>query len=278
MDLVADEARVFDTCKAPVEYLEYKCTLPPDLAHKANEDFREDDLIKKQHIEKFREWIVKNPRIKRCRTDGVFLLRFLRCTHFNFPAACERLEKYLASRELYPQYLKYFGDSFDDPDFLYFIRRKYVVFIRNEATGEVTLLQRDAQYYRHKKITEMLVKFYLLACEIIMEDERVQVRGMNIVGDVSGASLEATTAIPLPEFVKILKAITKPLIRNNALVAACLPPLLKAFADQFIPLLSKKIQGRCVVSIAFLRPFYIYSSSWYARNLKILYMSRQILE
>uniref|UniRef100_A0A1B0DFV4 CRAL/TRIO N-terminal domain-containing protein n=1 Tax=Phlebotomus papatasi TaxID=29031 RepID=A0A1B0DFV4_PHLPP len=52
---------------------------------------KEDENLKSQALDQFREWIAKHPKIKKCRTDDAFLLRFLRTKKFSVPRACEQL-------------------------------------------------------------------------------------------------------------------------------------------------------------------------------------------
>uniref|UniRef100_A0A1B0CFN1 CRAL/TRIO N-terminal domain-containing protein n=1 Tax=Lutzomyia longipalpis TaxID=7200 RepID=A0A1B0CFN1_LUTLO len=90
---------------------EYK--LREDFKKKAFEELREDDKIRTQALAQFREWIEKHPKIKRCRMDTNFLLRFLRTKKFSVPDAVELLKNYLTMRKLFPQFFD--GLSLDDP-------------------------------------------------------------------------------------------------------------------------------------------------------------------
>ena len=58
-------------------YDPYVCTLNSQFKQIAKDELREDDNIRTQALAQFREWIAKHPHIRRCRTDAVFLLRFL---------------------------------------------------------------------------------------------------------------------------------------------------------------------------------------------------------
>lgn len=106
---------VLETASAPVTlslsttpetFDPYVCNLSPKFKKIALDELREDDNIRGQALTQFREWIAKHPHIKKCRTDAVFLLRFLRTKKFSVPAACEMLQRYLTIRQLYPQWFK----------------------------------------------------------------------------------------------------------------------------------------------------------------------------
>lgn len=51
---------------------EYVCQLPESEKKKALEELREDDNIREQSLQQFREWINKHPNIKRCRTGKCY--------------------------------------------------------------------------------------------------------------------------------------------------------------------------------------------------------------
>ena len=46
----------------------YGKVLPDDVAKLAKEDLREDELVKRQSLDRMREWLSKNSEIKFCRT------------------------------------------------------------------------------------------------------------------------------------------------------------------------------------------------------------------
>ena len=105
--------------------LDYKCGLSLDLQVVARAELREDVNTREQTLEKLREWIAKHPTIKNCRTDAVFLLRFLRTKKFSLPLAEEMLERYLTMRQLYPDWFQ--NLDINDPDLEAIIDSGYLV-------------------------------------------------------------------------------------------------------------------------------------------------------
>ncbi|KAJ8869341.1 hypothetical protein PR048_030916 [Dryococelus australis] len=79
----------------------------------ASTELREDEATRATAIQQLREWVLKHPAIKKCRTDSVFLLRFLRTKKFSVPLAQEMLERYLTFRQLYPHWFR--GLDVDEP-------------------------------------------------------------------------------------------------------------------------------------------------------------------
>ena len=104
---------------------DYKCGLSPDSQTAARAELREDENTREQVLEKFREWINKHPSIKRCRTDAVFLLRFLRTKKFSLPMAQDMLERYLTIRQLYPDWFQ--NLDINDPELEAIIDSGYLV-------------------------------------------------------------------------------------------------------------------------------------------------------
>lgn len=107
------------------ENLDYKCGLSTDSQVIARMELREDINTREQALEKFREWIQKHPAIKNCRTDAIFLLRFLRTKKFSLPLAEEMLERYLTMRQLYPDWFQ--NLDINDPDIEAIIDSGYLV-------------------------------------------------------------------------------------------------------------------------------------------------------
>lgn len=107
------------------EYDEYKSTLDVDTLEAARLELREDDNTREQTLEQFRHWIQKHPAIKKCRTDSLFLLRFLRTKKFSLPMAQEMLERYLTIRQLYPDWFQKL--DIDDPELEAIIDSGYLV-------------------------------------------------------------------------------------------------------------------------------------------------------
>jgi hypothetical protein len=124
----------------------YKCSLSSEAQTIAKTELREDEQTREHALEQFREWIEKHPSITKCRTDAVFLLRFLRTKKFSLPLAEDMLERYLTIRQLYPDWFQ--NLDIDDPEIESIIDAGYLV----------PLLQRD--YHGRKVILSCAGKLY----------------------------------------------------------------------------------------------------------------------
>lgn len=121
------------------KYDEYKSTLDAETLETARLELREDDSTREQALEQFRHWIEKHPAIKRCRTDSLFLLRFLRTKKFSLPLAQELLEGYLTVRQLYPQWFQ--NLDIDDPDIKAILDSGYLVpMLKRDQHGRKVIL------------------------------------------------------------------------------------------------------------------------------------------
>ncbi|KAJ8950015.1 hypothetical protein NQ318_002426 [Aromia moschata] len=80
---------------------EYVCPLSVETQVIAKEELREDENLRQTALASMREWIMQNPKIKNCRMDSKFLLRFLRFKKFHVTLAQEALERYVLLRQTF---------------------------------------------------------------------------------------------------------------------------------------------------------------------------------
>jgi len=131
------------------EYDEYTSTLDADTLEMARLELREDDNTREQALEQFRHWIEKHPAIKQCRTDSLFLLRFLRTKKFSLPMAEEMLERYLTIRQLYPDWFQKL--DIDDPEIEAIIDSGYLVPLpKRDRHGRKVILSCAGNDLRYK--------------------------------------------------------------------------------------------------------------------------------
>ncbi|CAB3378960.1 Hypothetical predicted protein [Cloeon dipterum] len=139
----------------------YVCSLSADTAKFAKEDLREDQATREHGIKAMREWLTKNPDIKNCRSDAVFLLRFLRCRKFSVPQAQELLERYLAIRQTYPHWFR--NLDVNEADLLEIIDAGYIVPLpEKDCFGRQIILTRSSKFnflvssYNESRLTASL--------------------------------------------------------------------------------------------------------------------------
>jgi len=145
------------------EHDEYTSTLDADTLEMARLELREDDNTREQALKQFRHWIEKHPAIKQCRTDSLFLLRFLRTKKFSLPMAEEMLERYLTIRQLYPDWFQKL--DIDDPEIEAIIDSGYLVPLpKRDRHGRKVILSCAGNGFKYKipdiKIKMMFKIFY----------------------------------------------------------------------------------------------------------------------
>ena len=124
---------------------DYECALSEATRTIARVELREDDATREEALRQFRHWIQKHPNIRRCRTDAVFLLRFLRTKKFSVPMAEEMLERYLTIRQLYPNWFQ--NLDIEDKDIEAIIDAGYLVpLMQRDRHGRRVILSCAGEY------------------------------------------------------------------------------------------------------------------------------------
>lgn len=190
----------------PDNFDPYVCSLTSKLKKVAQEELREDDNIRQQALAQFREWIAKHPHIKKCRTDAVFLLRFLRTKKFSVPAACEMLQRYLTIRQLYPQWFQKL--DIEDKALEEIIDSGYLVpLLERDQHGRQLILSCAGKFDTYRFTSAQMARAHSLVCESLLDDEDSQVAGYTHVNDESGMSMSLLSLWTLTDIKNMLGCI-----------------------------------------------------------------------
>lgn len=190
----------------PDNFDPYVCSLNSKFKKMAQEELREDDNIRGQALAQFREWIAKHPHIKKCRTDAVFLLRFLRTKKFSVPAACEMLQRYLTIRQLYPQWFQKL--DIEDKALEEIIDMGYLVPLpMRDENGRQLILSCGGKFDTHRFTSAQMARVHSLVCESLLDDEESQVAGYSHVNDESGMSMSLISLWTLSDIKNMLGCI-----------------------------------------------------------------------
>ncbi|XP_055531158.1 clavesin-1-like [Wyeomyia smithii] len=167
---------VHSNCKNPTVYEPYRWTLSEKLRKIAKAELRETDSIREQSLAQMREWIAKNPHIKKCRTDPVFLLRFLRTKKFSVVQACEMLEKYLSIRQTYPKWFR--NCDIDNAELEAVIDGGYILPLpQRDSNGHQLVLSVAGNLDLNRVNSTVLAKAHFLVQEVLADDEEAQICG-----------------------------------------------------------------------------------------------------
>lgn len=190
----------------PTDYDPYVCNLAPKYKIIAQEELHEDDNIRAQALSQFREWIAKHPHIKKCRTDAVFLLRFLRTKKFNIQSACDMLEKYLTIRQMYPEWFKKL--DCEDPELALILESGYLVpLLERDELGRQVILSCAGKFDAFKFTAAQMARTHSLVVESMFDDEESQIAGYTFINDEGGLTMSHISMWTLLDIRNMLRCI-----------------------------------------------------------------------
>ncbi|XP_019876611.1 alpha-tocopherol transfer protein-like [Aethina tumida] len=223
---------------------EYVCTLSDETRSIAKEELREDDNSCKTALASMREWIIQNPRIRNCRMDARFLLRFLRFKKYSVTQAQEALERYLLLRQT-------FGVAFNCLDITIPMMEELTnlgyLFAcpKRDSLGRRVVIARPGVFDLNKFTNGDMCRIHGIVYETLMEDEENQVRGFVHFADGQGVGFAYLTLFTIKEAVRIVKNGEKTLpMRHKEVHCINAHPSMKFALDFGMSLISDKIKKR----------------------------------
>ncbi|XP_055534840.1 clavesin-2-like [Wyeomyia smithii] len=188
--------------KSPASYDNQVAELSDFYKKIAQEELREDDSTREKSLQQMRDWIAKNPNIRKCRTDTPFLLRYLRSKKYCINTATETLEKYLAGRVLHPDWFK--NLDVQDPELGALVDSGYLFpLLERDSQGRTLIFNDTAQLDPTKYTAAHVTRIHLLTNEALYDMPEVQCAGVVMVYDLSGMSLAQLSLVSLNE-IRIL--------------------------------------------------------------------------
>lgn len=204
--LETERSSVLSFSTTPTEFDPYECKLSAAVKKVANDELREDENMRTQALAQFREWISKHTHIKRCRTDAVFLLRFLRTKKFSVPAACEMLERYLTIRQLYPEWFQKLDIQDKNIEEIFDAGYLVPLPVRDEF-GRQIVLSRTKMLDPFKYTSADVIRLHSLVTESMLDDEESQVCGYSYIYDHSELTMSHISLWTLTDIKKIIRCI-----------------------------------------------------------------------
>ncbi|XP_032598767.1 clavesin-1 [Drosophila grimshawi] len=229
------------------DYDPYVCSLSPEMKLLAKEDLHEDDNIRRQALAQFREWIAKHPHIKKCRTDAIFLLRFLRCRKFSVPSACEMLERYLTLRQVNPHWFQ--NLDINDPAINEIFDAGYLVPLpQRDAAGRKVIFSVAGAFDPYKFTSAQMVRVHSMICESLLDEEDSQVSGYVHVNDESGMNMGFVSLWSLTDLRNIVKTIQNSTpMRHKETHFVNIPHYANRVIELAVSMLSEKLKKRIIV-------------------------------
>uniref|UniRef100_A0A8D8NNV8 Clavesin-1 n=1 Tax=Culex pipiens TaxID=7175 RepID=A0A8D8NNV8_CULPI len=214
----------------------------------AAEELHESETIREQSLTQLRDWIAKHPNIQKCRTDALFLLRFLRSKKYSFNAASECLERFLAARMVHPQWLT--NLDIQDPELNALVTAGYLYPLpERDAHGRTIIFNETVQFDATKFKASHATRAHQLVFESLYDQQEVQCAGIVHVYDVSGMTMAQLSLISLNEIKTLAEYMAKatPLrIREFHFINT--PGATLALVNIVMQFLSEKLRKRVFVS------------------------------
>lgn len=217
------------------------------LIRTAKEELGEDEYVRTQSLEQMREWINQNQRIKNCRTDDRFLLRFLRVRKFSVVRACETLQKYLTMRQTYPKWCKKLDPL--DKDLQAVLDFCALLPVGRDSAGRIVIVgivrNFDAQQYN----SDVMIRLNMLVTESLIDEETNQVAGFTHVFDNSDMTLAHVTCWSLENLTGYLRSVINSIpirLKQNHFVNV--PGFAAQTSKYCLSYASEKLKSRIYVS------------------------------
>lgn len=235
--------------KCPARFDDYRCSLSEKYRALALEQLREDDTLREQALEAMRTWIAKHPYIRRCRTDSLFLLRFLRQRKFSIPVACEMLERYLAMRQTFPQWFQNL-DPYEE-DLKELGSNDVFQALGFDEKGRIVILIKAKNFNVERFTLVHLMRYLHMYAEIMASDERIQVAGIVLVVDCFNTTMMHFTLFNLSDMKNMMPYINHLIpVRCKEIHVIRLPKMSVTLVDILLTFISPKLKQRFFVSIA----------------------------
>uniref|UniRef100_A0A182SMC9 CRAL-TRIO domain-containing protein n=1 Tax=Anopheles maculatus TaxID=74869 RepID=A0A182SMC9_9DIPT len=230
--------------KRPQAYAPYRSTLDDRDLARAAEELHENEDTRDASLAQLREFIAKHPQIVRCRTDPVFLLRFLRYRKFNVAEACATLEGGLAflmrMRTLYGEEVNTFH-----PNVQRMLDLDAIVPLGFDRKRRMVILVRVGAMDPKDTTALLQMRLGALVINTCLEYERTQVHGTVWVVDCSGMTMAHVGAWGLSEVKMMADSINEVVtmfVKEVHMVQV--PRITWMILDLLLPLLSPKIRDR----------------------------------
>uniref|UniRef100_A0A182NI44 CRAL-TRIO domain-containing protein n=1 Tax=Anopheles dirus TaxID=7168 RepID=A0A182NI44_9DIPT len=239
-----NDATVYSNGTSPASYQQYSWELTDKLRKTAKSELREDEQLRSQGLAQMREFIAKSPHIKRCRTDALFLLRFLRTKKYSIPQACAMLERYLTIRQTNSAWFERM--DIDDPEIAAIIDGGYIVpLLERDDHGRQVILSVAGNLDLSRVSSALLARVHFLVQEVLADDEQSQICGYVHCVDERELSMKLMGMWSLVDIKKVADCIQNGVpSRINAFNLIGMPSTAATLLEFCVSLLSDKLRKR----------------------------------
>ncbi|EDS35644.1 conserved hypothetical protein [Culex quinquefasciatus] len=229
--------------KCPQKYDEYRFRLDANHLEKIRTELNETDENREQSLARMREWIAKHPHIRKCRTDALFLLRFLRMRKFSVPLAQESLERYLAVRQSFPQWFKNLDPL--DKEIRDFNAAGMLIDLGRDSRGRTVILLQARVFNPDRFTVTHQIRQVMLLLESTLDREETQINGYVVICDYREVSLKQFVVWSITDASNTAKCIFQSLpVRIQEIHAIGVPKFISFVTDLVLSSMSEKIRSR----------------------------------
>ncbi|XP_053686839.1 clavesin-1-like [Sabethes cyaneus] len=229
--------------KCPNQYDTYEFTVGDLYRQIAEKDLNETEEIRQQSLAQMREWIAKHPYISKCRTDSLFLLRFLRMRKFSIPKTQETLERYLAMRQAFPHWFQKLDPM--DADMQQLLEDNQFQILGQDSKGRTVILMKTKCFNADKFTSEHQSRHVQLLLETLFDDEQTQIGGFVVILDYMDMTMRQLAVWSLMDVKNFISCVNHSLpIRLREVHAIRLPKFAVTIAELAMSCLSQKLRER----------------------------------
>ncbi|XP_053663515.1 retinaldehyde-binding protein 1-like [Anopheles marshallii] len=246
MATATDQSKLLsvDKCPSLYEANDVGVILPEVHRLIAQQELGETDERRKESLRLFREWIATHPHIRRCRTDALFLLRFLRARAYNLQAAQITLERYLTMRQLF----RIWYENLDPADRY---MRELVEDVRGclplglDSKGRMVALVKVRSYDVTRFNCYHLGRLQHLLLEAFFDDVAVQIAGGVAIVDCEGATMGHFVCFKLSDIRNFMDCLAHALpVRVKEVHIVRLPRIGQALGNLVLSFAAEELRKR----------------------------------
>lgn len=230
--------------KSMEDEIPYTFEVAPMYQEIALKYLHENDNIRAQALTQFREWIIKDPNIKSCRMDSVFLLKFLRTKKFNIPSALQILKEYLSIFVLYPKWFTKMCAS-ETRLIQLFLDGVFIPLAERDEDGRQIIIYNlkniDPEIYTQHDY----YRLQSLCYHTCFEEEETQIAGYVVVFNFSGIDMKRFAMFNLIDFSNFASLVRYAVpMRLNKVFILNMPKYVQPLYEIAINLMTPKIKKR----------------------------------
>ncbi|KAG5684533.1 hypothetical protein PVAND_013761 [Polypedilum vanderplanki] len=179
----------------------------PETIRKAKEELRENEDKKKHSLQQFKEWIKVHPFIKKCCTDDVFLLAFLRVKKYWNDEAFKVFENYLLFRY---KNKKWFDLSDEKLERYRELTRSGYLYnsVGRNYNKSSYMMCNMSKVDLNKFGVDELFHCYFTNTILMLIDEKTQVNGLGGAANLKNVTMRQVAIYPVGQVINFTKYLT----------------------------------------------------------------------